>query len=346
MHKLIGWYRTNGRSLPWRETKDPYTIWLSEIILQQTRVEQGLPYYLKITEAFPTVFDLANAKIDEVLLLWQGLGYYSRARNLHETAKNIAGNFDGKFPENYQELLKLKGIGEYTASAIASIAFNAPFAVLDGNVFRVLARYCNVSTPVNSSKGKKQFSELAQEFLNTDLPGQHNEAIMELGATVCTPLNPKCNVCPLNENCRARLEGIQNQLPVKHKKIKVKKRYFIFIILTFNNKVYIQKRGEQDIWKDLYQFPLIECDKKQSRESILIQVQQFFHGKADSFTIQHISEMNRHMLSHQHIYAHFVHANANLDTAIEGLHEVEQRAVSNYAMPRLITRYLENTPLE
>ena len=343
MDKLIEWYRTNGRSLPWRETKDPYKIWLSEILLQQTRVDQGLPYYLRFIDTFPTVHDLAKADVDQVLLLWQGLGYYTRARNLHLTAKNIVANYNGLFPESFKELLILKGIGGYTAAAIASIAFNKPHAVLDGNVFRVLARYCNLSIAINSTKGKKLFENLADEYLDKKNPGEHNEAIMELGATICTPKTPSCASCPINVNCQAFLNGNQKELPVKIGKTKQRKRYFLFLVFHYEDNYYLQKRGDQDIWRGLYQFPLIELSKKPLKTEIVKQVSMYLssNGLLKEYVIDQISTEFKHILSHQQIHARFVHIKTEKKPFMTDLHEVFKSAISGYALPRLITRYLE-----
>ena len=230
-NKLISWYLQNKRDLPWRKTKNPYFVWLSEIMLQQTRVAQGMSYYLKFTETFPTVFDLAKADESTVLKMWQGLGYYSRARNLHATAKHIAFELDGKFPSTYKEIVKLKGIGDYTASAIASICFTEPTAVVDGNVYRVLSRYFGIETPINSSAGNKEFKELAQTLIDTLKPGTYNQAIMDFGAIQCKPKNPICLFCPFSESCVALQKNKIDTLPVKDKKTKVRDRYFNYLVL-------------------------------------------------------------------------------------------------------------------
>jgi len=219
---LIYWYLHNKRDLPWRKSKNPYYVWLSEIILQQTRVAQGLPYFLNFTKAFPTVFDLAEAKENTVLKLWQGLGYYSRARNLHFSAKYIKNELNGIFPTTYKDLLKLKGVGDYTASAIASICFNEPTAVVDGNVYRVLSRYFGIKTPINSTEGIKEFKKLAQTLIHTKDPGTYNQAIMDFGATLCKPKNPLCNECPFANSCVSLEKNLINELPIKEKKVKLK----------------------------------------------------------------------------------------------------------------------------
>jgi len=258
MNKLIEWYRINKRDLPWRDTRDPYKVWLSEIILQQTRVAQGLPYYLKFVEQYPSVTDLAQASEQEVLKLWQGLGYYSRARNLHYTARDIVENYEGRFPATYRELLKLKGVGEYTAAAIASFCYDEPVAVIDGNVFRVLARLHGIDTPVNTTEGKKIFKHQAAESLDKRQPGVYNQAIMEFGALQCVPGQPDCEICPLQAQCTAYKTGKVRELPVKLPKVKIKKRFLHYIIVRHGNRILWQKRTDKDIWKNLYQPVLIE----------------------------------------------------------------------------------------
>ena len=250
---LIQWYSFHKRPLPWRETKDPYRIWLSEIILQQTQIKQGLPYYLKFTANYPTVFDLAKASEDEVLKHWQGLGYYSRARNLHKTAKYVAEELNGVFPKTYKELLTLKGVGDYTASAIASICYEEPVAVVDGNVYRVLSRCFGVDTPINSTEGVKQFKRLAMSLLPKNNIGDYNQALMEFGAKQCKPKSPDCSNCPVDSECAALATASIQKLPIKLKKIKIRKRYLNFLVLlTKNHKTVMEKRIEKGIWQHLY----------------------------------------------------------------------------------------------
>ena len=258
---LLQWASQHERHLPWKESKNPYYIWLSEIILQQTRVEQGLPYYLKFVEHYPTVFDLANATEDEVLKDWEGLGYYSRARNLHAAAKYIATELDGHFPDTYDSILKLKGVGPYTAAAIASFAFQLPYAVVDGNVYRVLSRFFGMDTPIDSTIGKKQFANLAQQLLDPTKPDVYNQAIMDFGATWCTPKQAKCNKCPLSEQCAAFQTNRVEKYPIKQKKLKKRTRYFHYLIFNYSGQTWIEKRAGKDIWQGLYQFPLIELPK-------------------------------------------------------------------------------------
>ncbi len=253
---LITWYLDNKRDLPWRKTKDPYHIWLSEIMLQQTRVAQGLPYFLAFTEAFPTVFDLAKADEEKVLKLWQGLGYYSRARNLHATAKYISEELSGNFPNNYKDLLKLKGIGEYTAAAIASFSFKECVPVVDGNVYRVLSRYFDIETDIASSGAKKEFTQLASELIDKKKPELFNQAIMEFGALQCVPKSPDCNSCPLDNSCLALAKNKVSQLPIKLKKQKITNRFFNYLLVIDNkNQAIINKRTQKGIWHNLYEFP-------------------------------------------------------------------------------------------
>ncbi|MCL4117210.1 UNVERIFIED_CONTAM: hypothetical protein GTU68_002628 [Idotea baltica] len=257
---LTHWYSVNKRDLPWRKTKNPYFIWLSEIILQQTQVNQGLPYYEAFIAKYPTVFQLAEASESEVLKLWQGLGYYSRARNLHSSAKYIVNELKGEFPNDYIGLLKLKGVGDYTASAIASICFNVICAVVDGNVFRFLSRYYGIETPINSSQGQKEFKMLAQQLIDTKDPAEFNQAIMEFGARQCKPKSPDCTVCPFQNKCVAFLENRIIEFPVKLKAAKATKKYFNFLVFISNDhKTILEKRKGKGIWQNLYQFPLMKA---------------------------------------------------------------------------------------
>ena len=267
---LIQWYSIHKRALPWRETKDAYKVWLSEIILQQTQIKQGLPYYLKFTTNYPTVFDLAKASEDQILKDWQGLGYYSRARNLHKTAKYVAEELKGLFPKTYKELLALKGVGDYTASAIASICYEESVAAVDGNVYRVLSRYFGIDTPINSTEGVKQFKRLAMSLLPKNNIGDYNQALMDFGARQCRPKSPDCPNCPVDSECVALATANVHKLPVKIKKIKVRKRYLNFLVLlTKDHKTVLEKRTEKGIWQHLYQFPIFESDKSISKEELL-----------------------------------------------------------------------------
>lgn len=303
---LIHWYLKNNRTLPWRETKNPYFIWLSEIILQQTRVAQGMPYYLKFVTTFPTVSSLACAPEEEVLKLWQGLGYYSRARNLHSAARQVMDNFDGKFPVTYKELISLRGVGDYTASAISSICNREANAVVDGNVYRVLARFFGMKTPINSTKGIKEFKALAQELIDKKQPGVYNQAIMEFGALHCKPQNPLCDTCPLVTACLAYSSKSISELPVKDKKTAIKKKYFNYLVLVTDKKeTLLYKRTGNGIWKGLYEFPLIETEKQVDKEFIINSKKytSLFSKKA-SLTLLNQKEIV-HKLSHQHLYTRF-----------------------------------------
>lgn len=301
---LLKWYELQQRDLPWRKTKEPYKIWLSEIILQQTRVVQGLPYYQRFTETFPTIFDLAKAQEEQVLKLWQGLGYYSRAKNLHHTAKKIAFEMNGIFPQSYQELIKLKGVGDYTASAIASICYSEPCAVVDGNVYRVLARVFGIETPINTSEGVLFFKELASNLLYKQNAGTYNQALMDFGATQCKPQSPDCQYCIFVENCLAYTLKKVNELPKKLGKIKVKQRFFNYLVFIDNqNFTSLNKRTEKDIWQGLYEFPLIETNSDFSTAEITNEI------KNQGFSFSEVCLSNEkpiiHKLSHQHIHTRF-----------------------------------------
>ena len=299
---LIAWYLQNKRDLPWRHTNNPYLIWLSEIMLQQTRVAQGLPYYLQFVDAFPTVFDLASADEQQVLRLWQGLGYYSRARNLHKAAKYVVTEFNGVFPNSYSQLLKLPGVGNYTAAAIASFAYNEPVAVVDGNVYRVLARYFDIETDIASSSANAEFRELAQQLIPNNQPALFNQAIMEFGALQCVPKNPNCSICVFNSSCAALQKNKVGILPIKRKKAKVKNRFFNYLVIEdeFNNTV-VTKREDQGIWQNLYEFPLHE-----SLQAV---------GEPDFDYLKLVNEVLSivelddsaviHKLSHQHLHIKF-----------------------------------------
>ena len=306
-NKLTNWYSINKRNLPWRNTRNPYYIWLSEIILQQTQVKQGLPYYEAFVKAYPTIFDLANASEQAILKLWQGLGYYSRARNLHATAKHIAFELNGEFPDNYKDLITLKGIGDYTASAIASIAFDEVAAVVDGNVYRVLARYFGIDTPINSTAGIKEFKALASSLIDKEQPATFNQAIMEFGATQCKPKNPYCIVCPLNESCVALQKNLINDLPVKLKKTKITIKYFNFLVCIDKNKnTMLEKRTGKGIWQNLYQFPLIESEKSLlADEFYQLNIQNSILKNIDFEHSLYNLEDKVHKLSHQHLYTKF-----------------------------------------
>tara|TARA_R110002124_G_scaffold103927_2_gene253323 strand:+ start:991 stop:2037 length:1047 start_codon:yes stop_codon:yes gene_type:complete len=336
-NQLIYWYLQNDRDLPWRKIKKPYFIWLSEIMLQQTRVNQGLSYYKTFIKEFPTVFDLANAPESKVLKLWQGLGYYSRARNLHYSAKYIANELNGKFPSNYQEIKKLKGVGDYTASAISSICFDEPQAVVDGNVYRVLARYFGIKTPINSSAGIKEFKELAQTLIDKNQPGTHNQAIMDFGALHCKPQNPLCDTCIFNTRCVALQTKKIKELPVKEKKIKIRKRYFNYLVfVSDDNKTILSERKGKGIWQGLYQFPLIETEKSVSIKELQTENKKLIQAieKCVLFNEKEII----HKLSHQHLHTKFWIIKR--DKLVEN--QVDWRTIEKYPVPILIANFLKN----
>lgn len=304
---LIQWYLQNKRDLPWRNTVNPYIIWLSEIILQQTRVAQGMPYFIKFTEAFPTVFDLASSDEEKVLKLWQGLGYYSRARNLHKTAQQVAFEYEGVFPKDYLGLLKLKGIGQYTAAAIASFSYNEDVPVVDGNVFRVLSRYFDIDTDIASSGAKKEFTDLANELLPIGKANIFNQAIMEFGALQCVPKNPDCTICIFNSSCLALQKKKVTQLPVKLKKLKVTKRYLNYLVFSDEDKkTSIQKRTAKGIWHNLYEFPLLETQNQEEEEVIisLIRNNTLISNPIDVIELLTPQSIT-HKLSHQHLTIKF-----------------------------------------
>lgn len=335
---LKTWYLQNKRDLPWRKTKDPFKIWLSEIILQQTRVDQGLAYFLRFIEAYPKVENLANAEEEEVLKIWQGLGYYSRARNLHYSAKYIMNESQGEFPSTYSEIIKLKGVGDYTASAIASICFNEPTAVVDGNVYRVLSRYFGIKTAINSTKGIKEFKALAQEVLLNDDPGTYNQAIMEYGARKCVPQNPYCETCGLKDSCYAYLKGEVKSLPYKEKKLKIRNRYFNYLVIqTKDNCTALEKRVN-GIWTGLYQFPLIET-KSDIEYMELIANEDFQKRFKDSdVNIKELKFSEKaHKLSHQHIYTKFWLI--EIDEYSEA--DVAWNEVFDFPVPVLIDNFLQ-----
>lgn len=335
--ELIYWYLRNKRNLPWRATTNPYSIWLSEIILQQTRVDQGMSYYFKFIKNFPTVFDLASASEEQVLKLWQGLGYYSRARNLHFSAKYIVNELNGNFPTTYQELIKLKGVGDYTASAIASICFNEPTAVVDGNVYRVLARYFGIEIAINTSAGISTFKELAQQLIDKKNPGTYNQAIMEFGALMCKPKNPDCNICPLNNSCFALSKSSVKDLPLKEKKVKVKKRYFNYIVIqSSDHKTKLVKR-EAGIWQNLYEFPLIETSSIIDEEQLITHnmFKELFcnlNVKVELFD----KEVLVHKLTHQHIYTKFW----VVTTGSSSHFSLPWKTIKEYPVPTLIDNFL------
>ena len=336
---LINWYLQNKRDLPWRHTTNPYAIWLSEIMLQQTRVAQGLPYFLSFTTAFPTVFDLAKANEEQVLKLWQGLGYYSRARNLHQTAQHIAFNLSGIFPDTYNDLLKLKGVGEYTAAAIASFSYNEAVPVVDGNVFRVLSRYFDMDTDIAQASAKKEFAALAYELMPKDNPATFNQAFMEFGALQCVPKSPNCGICVFNESCAALQKNKVDQLPVKSKKLKVRNRYFNYLVLEDETgNTIIQKRTDKGIWHNLYEFPLMETQKEEDFDCVSEAIQSDY---SKDNTIESILEYNEksiiHKLSHQHLHIKFW--NVKIKGTIEN--GIDAETLKTFPFPIVIHNFIE-----
>ncbi len=336
---LNHWYSVNKRDLPWRHTKNPYYIWLSEIIMQQTQIKQGLPYYEAFVSNYPTVFNLANANEQDVLKLWQGLGYYSRARNLHASAKYIANELNGIFPSTYSEIIKLKGVGDYTASAISSICFNENHAVVDGNVYRVLSRFFGISTPINTTPGIKEFKALAATLIRSENPGDHNQAVMEFGATQCKPKNPYCSTCSLHTGCVALQKGQVHQLPVKLKKTKITKKYFNFlVILSEDKKTIFEQRASKGIWQNLYQFPLIESDTTIEADSFKVHASHVTHLKDIDFTCSMFNTTPIvHKLSHQHLYTTFW----IIDVKTLTKESIPIAKIKHYPTPILISNFIE-----
>lgn len=341
---LQNWYAQHKRSLPWRDTNEPYIVWISEIILQQTRVNQGYDYFLRFIERFPDIKLLAEAPEDDVLKIWQGLGYYSRARNLHAAAKQIFEKFDGIFPTSYDTILSLKGVGEYTAAAVASIVYDLPHAVVDGNVYRVLSRLFAIDEPIDTTSGKKLFAETAQSILDEKHPGNHNQAIMELGALVCIPKQPKCMECPLQTVCLAFEQKNVSAFPVKKGKTVQKERFFNYFHIEHNGYTYINKRDNSDVWKNLYEFPLIETET----QSDLLELQkneEFTALFPSSGTIYFQHKLRiKHVLSHRIIHADFYRVELNQQTAFDlenKFIKIEFPSLFEYPVSRLIHKYLE-----
>ena len=336
--KIISWYEQNKRDLPWRQTKDPYRVWLSEIILQQTRVDQGWKYYEHFISEYPTVEDLARAPEAKVMKSWEGLGYYSRARNLHASAKFIHEQLDGEFPSTYQEILKLKGVGDYTASAISSFCFGETEAVVDGNVYRLLSRYFGVTTPIDSTKGKKEFKALANEIIDRSRPDLFNQGTMEFGSLQCTPTQPNCDVCPLAQSCFALKNDAVSKLPVKEKKLKQRSRYLDYLVLCKDDQVIINLREKKGIWQKLNEFRLVESEAHLTEQSFVARVSEEVPVKAFLGT----SEVVKHQLSHQKLFIRFweieVETWPNLENS-ERIVDVNQ--LGELAFPRVIDSYLQ-----
>jgi A/G-specific adenine glycosylase len=338
---IIAWYKKNARDLPWRNTRDPYKIWLSEIILQQTRVDQGMEYYHRFVNRFRTICDLASASENEILKMWQGLGYYSRARNLHGTAKQICDLHHGNFPESYNALLRLKGIGPYSAAAISSFAFDEAKAVVDGNVYRVLSRFFGMHNDISSTQVQAKFRELAQEILPPKKAAIYNQAIMEFGAMQCVPKNPDCSKCPISQACMAYSQQLVHQLPVKIKKTKAKSRHIVYFVFRKGNFYFIQQRDDSSIWKNMFDFPGIENEQAIADKDIFRHLKKEFH--LSEVVLKHRHEAPIHLLSHLRISAVFleIHLPDNFvvpDTWMR----VKWKMQPETAIPRLIHKYLES----
>jgi A/G-specific adenine glycosylase len=341
--RLLQWNTTdNRREMPWKGEKDPYKVWLSEIILQQTRVEQGLKYYYKFITAFPRISDLASASDEKVFKLWEGLGYYSRARNLIATAKTVVNQHGGKFPDTYDAIKNLKGIGPYTAAAISSFAYNLPHAVVDGNVFRIIARIFGIDKPIDSTEGKKYFFAFADELLAREQPGLYNQAIMDFGATVCKPAVPLCETCIFQKTCKAFLNDRVNELPVKQKKTKTRSRWFYYLIINYNDKVALRQRTAKDIWQQLHEFPLVETSQETDHHQIISQAEKSGILNKGTYKIEALSPVFKQQLSHQVIKGRFISVRLKKPNSSQpdwtwSLHT----DLSNYAFPRFINQFLE-----
>ncbi len=340
-HKILTvWYQQNKRDLPWRVKNDPYFVWVSEIILQQTRVDQGTAYFLRFIDRFPDVESLANAPENDVLKIWQGLGYYSRARNMHIAARQIMNEFNGLFPNTINNIEKLKGIGCYTASAIASIAFGLPYAAIDGNVYRVLSRVFGIETPIDTTMGKREFSDLANELLDRQNPAVFNEALMEFGALQCTPKNPDCNRCPFQNQCIAFAQNKIAKLPFKSKKTKVTNRFFNYLFIRQEDYFYLEKRVGNDIWRNLYQFPLIESTKALNIAELGLneQFQSIFKGV--EIVVDSISPEIIHVLTHQRLHVSFIEIMIPKSDISFPWIKVLPKEIHDYPIPKLIDNFL------
>ena len=345
---LLAWKEANPRPLPWKGERDPYLIWLSEIILQQTRVAQGLPYFERFRARFPDVYALAQASEDEVYKLWEGLGYYSRARNLMESARYIANELNGQFPDSYAGLKSLKGVGPYTAAAIASFAYDLPYAVVDGNVYRVLARVLGLSTPVDTTQGKRLFGEWAQKLLDTDAPGAYNQAIMDFGAMQCKPVSPLCDSCPMYDICEARKSAQVGKLPVKSKRLERRVRYFHYLVLKYQGRVVLRKRREKDIWKNLFDFPLLESETPEM-DRVSLQNAPIWKALMNESKppVDFCSKPYQQTLTHQRIIARFWEFELTEPRhAIEDEYFVEElENLSKFAFPKIVDWYLNDKSL-
>lgn len=338
---LLDWYDLRGRDLPWRRSRDPYLIWLSEVILQQTRVAQGMDYYLRFVARFPDVRSLAAAPQDEVMKLWQGLGYYSRARNLHAAAKQVVAAFGGVFPRSYEDVRSLKGVGEYTAAAICSIAYDEPVAVVDGNVYRVLARLFDIAEPCDTTAGRKLFAELARTQLDERQAGRYNQAIMDFGALQCTPAQPDCADCPLAGQCLALAAGAVAERPVKQGGTTVRDRWFHYLHVVCGGDTFVRRREGRDIWQGLYEFPLVEMPDE--ADFLQVAATEGFRRALDgaSWHLVHSVVLPKHRLSHQRIHAvfHRIETDGSVPR-MEGFSRISEASLGDYAVPRLLENYL------
>jgi A/G-specific adenine glycosylase len=345
---LLKWNRElNKRQMPWKGEKDPYKIWLSEIILQQTRVDQGLKYYQNFIKVFPDIHRLAKTPDDKIYKLWEGLGYYTRCKNLIVTARYISKELKGKFPDTYEKIKELKGVGPYTAAAIASFAFNLPHAVVDGNVFRVLARIFGIDEPIDSAGGKKRFAELANELLDKKQAGAYNQAIMDFGAVVCKPLLPLCSQCPFRKTCFAFTHNKVNGLPVKEKKIMIKQRWFYYLLLEYKNEIALRQRTGQDIWQQLFEFPMIEAAALQEQKNILLRAEKRGLLKKKKYEIIAVSRLFKQQLSHQLIAAQFIRIKLKQKPLLADSYSwAPKNKLNKYAFPKVINQYLQEKMIE
>ena len=335
---LNTWYSKNKRQLPWRLNPAPYSIWLSEIIFQQTRIQQGLPYYIRFIQNYPTVEALASAREEEILKLWQGLGYYSRARNLHTAAKQVVHEFNGKFPDSFRELLKLKGVGNYSAAAIASICYEEPVAVVDGNVYRFISRHFGLETPIDSTRGKKEFQHLAESLLDKEQPGNFNQAMMEFGALLCTPTNPQCEICPFNNSCVALKTGRVAELPVKSKVTRKKLMHLNYFVICVNNGIFLQQRPASGIWGNMYEFPVLSSTKKSTRTEIQHAATRYGLPALKS---SNVSEPVTHLLTHRKIIARFWRFDLDEYNPVDELKFIGGPTdLEKFAVPKPVERYL------
>ncbi len=338
--QIIQWYKQEARNLPWRNTTDAYKIWLSEIILQQTRVNQGLPYYKRFINHYPTIALLASASEDEILYLWQGLGYYSRARNLLRCAKIIVENHQGTFPDDYNALKKLPGIGDYTASAIISFAYNRPYPAIDGNIIRLISRLFGIFDTPYGKESTQKIKSICEELIQHSPPAIYNQAMMEFGALQCSPKQTNCSICPLQDFCYAFQHQQVELLPSKKRKTFVKELFYYYILVEHKDYIYIQKREKNDIWKNLFQFPLIQKDQSIPISSISKEISVLL--QINNFSIIHISPIIKHLLSHRKIYANFIHITINENYELKDYIKIEKKDIDNYAFPQLIRNYMTN----